>query len=248
MDLLYILVLAFIGSIAGLIGGVIFIFKEDWAKVLCKYAIPFASGVLISVSILHLIPEAHHEYGDGAFVVVLVSFLASFLFEHTFAHLHHHEDRKRTSLHTSVPLVVIGDTLHNFIDGVAIAAAYITSPLFGLVVTLSTFLHETPHEVGDFGILMKSGISKTKTFLINLFSASATFPGALFVYFYAQNAHEKIGILLAISAGVFLYLGASDFLPEVSEDEGKKIFWKEVLLIMFGAALMYILTLVSPEH
>lgn len=247
-DLVNILILAFVGSIAGLIGGVILIVKESWARTLCKYAIPFAAGVLLSVSILHLIPEAHHEMGDGAFLIVLLAFLSSFLFEQFFAHLHHHEDRKHTMLKTAVPLVVFGDTIHNFIDGVAIAAAYLTDPVFGVVIALATFLHETPHEIGDFGLLMKAGWGKGKTFAANLFSAAFTFPGALFVFIYAQNAHDKIGILLAVSAGIFLFLGASDFLPEVEEEERKHPSWKYLAPLFIGVALMYLMTLIVPEH
>src|SRR4030042_4442540 len=121
---LEIILLTFIGSVAGLIGGVIFLIKKDWARALCGLAVPFAAGVLLSVSLLHLLPEANHEIGETAYLLVLVSLLASFLFEQYFAHLHHHEGRKRTTLEVSVPLVIFGDTIHNFIDGVTIAAAY----------------------------------------------------------------------------------------------------------------------------
>ncbi len=140
--------------------------------------------------------------------------------------------------------------MHNFIDGVAIAAAYLTNPTFGLIVALASFLHETPHEIGDFGLLIASGWKKTKAFFVNLLSALATFPGALWVYFSfrGEDVHSKIGVLLAISAGVFLYLGASDFLPEVGEDEHKVPAWKEFTLLILGVGIMYILTLFTPAH
>ena len=246
--LITILALAFIGSIAGLIGGVVFLVKKDWARTLCHYAVPFAAGVLLSVSLLHLLPEAVHETGEAGYLYVLLALLFSFFFEEYFAHLHHHEDRKRTELKAAVPLVIFGDTIHNFIDGVAIAAAYLTDPYFGFVVTLATFLHETPHEIGDFGVLMAAGWSRGKAFLANFFSAMATFPGALVVFFLIRDAHEKIGVLLAISAGVFLYLGASDFLPEVGEGEKGVSSWKKFALLILGVGIMYLLTLVSPEH
>ncbi len=249
-DLLNIIVLSFLGSIAGLIGGVVFLIKKKWAQSLCKHAVPFAAGVLLSVSILHLIPEAVHETGEKAYLLVLLALLGSFLFEQYFATLHHHEDRKGTMHKASVPLVIIGDTIHNFIDGVTIAAAYLTNPTFGVVVTLATFLHETPHEIGDFGVLMSAGWSRTKTFIANLFSASATFPGALLVFFFMRNAHEQIGILLALSAGIFLYLGASDFLPEIIEEGGNKgnSPIKSFLLVLFGVGIMYLMLSLGPHH
>ena len=129
-----VLVLAAIGSIAGLIGGVIFLVKKDWARVLCKYAISFAAGVLLSVSLLHLIPEAQHQIGYNAFVIVLASFLFAFFFEEFFAHLHHHEEKEHTLRKSTVPLVIFGDTIHNFIDGVAIAAAYLVNPPLNVAI------------------------------------------------------------------------------------------------------------------
>lgn len=245
--LIDILILAFLGSVAGLVGGVVFLLKKDWARTLSHYAVPFAAGVLVSVSLLHLIPEAVEKVGEKGYLIVLLALVASFLFEQYFAHLHHHEHRKGTMIKASVPLVIFGDTIHNFIDGVAIAAAYLTNPFFGLVVTLATFLHETPHEIGDFGILMSAGWTRTKTFVANLFSALATFPGALLVFFFAPDGQEKIGILLAISAGVFLYLGASDFLPEVGEEEKVPIA-KQIAFLILGIFIIYILTFVKPGN
>ena len=246
--LVAILGLAFIGSIAGLIGGAILLVKKDWAQVLCHYAVPFAAGVLISVSLLHLLPEAVHQIGEAGYLYVLIALLFSFFFEEYFAHLHHHEHRKRAKLKASIPLVIFGDTIHNFIDGVAIAAAYLTDPSFGVVVALATFLHETPHEIGDFGVLMAAGWSKGKAFTANFLSALATFPGALFVFFLLKDAQEKVGVLLAISAGVFLYLGATDFLPEVGEPEKGVSTWKKNVLLVMGVIIMYLLFLISPEH
>ncbi len=222
--------------------------KKEWARTLCKYAVPFAAGVLLSVSLLHLLPEAVHLTGEKAYFIVLIALLSSFFFEQYFAHLHHHEGHKHVETKASAPLVVFGDTIHNFIDGVAIASAYLIDPYFGLVVTLSTFLHETPHEIGDFGVLMSAGWSRSKTFIANLFSAMATFPGALLVFFFLRDAHDKIGILLAISAGIFLYLGASDFLPEVGEEEKGVATWKKLSLLVIGVLLMYVLSIISPAY
>lgn len=250
-SLVSLLILAFFGSIAGLIGGVIFLVKKDWARKLSEYAVPFAAGVLLSVSILHLIPEAAHQMGESAYVWVLGALLFSFIFEEYFAHLHHHEHRKGTLKKATIPLILFGDTVHNFIDGVAIAAAFLTDPTFGVIVTAATFLHETPHEIGDFGVLLSKGWSTTKTFIANLFSAAATFPGALLVYFFlGSDAHENIGALLAISAGIFLYLGASDFLPEVGEnDHGHGVaIWKQLILLILGVVIMYVLFIISPDH
>jgi zinc and cadmium transporter len=239
--------LVFLGSVAGLVGGALFLYRASLARILSRVAIPFSAGVLISVSLIHLIPEAIHQAGEKASYWVLFSFLFSFFFEQVFAHLHHHEEKKGTLTRASIPLVIFGDTVHNLIDGVAIASAYLVSPFSGFVVALSSFLHETPHEIGDFGLLTSLGWERKKTFLTNFFSSLATFPGAYLTFFFSSVWGELTGILLAVSAGTFLYLGASDFLPEVGSDEGKT-HWKDLLAFLIGILVIVSLRIFLPDN
>ena len=238
------LALAFLGSVAGLIGGVILLFKKKWAKGLASHAIPLAAGVLLAVSLLNLFPEAVEEIGDKAFPIVLSVFVVLFLIERFLFNLHHHNHHE-TKLETTIPTVIFGDTVHNFLDGVAIAAAFLVNPSLGLVVALSTFLHETPHEIADFGILLSAGWSRQKAFVANLFSALATFPGALLTYFYASQVESAVGVLLAIAAGLFLYVAATDFLPEVSHAPKTKP-WRQALLLIMGILIIVVLGVVVP--
>lgn len=243
------ILLSLVGSVAGLVGGIIFLLKRNWSKKLSFYAIPFAAGVLLSVSLLHLIPESVEIMGDGAYLYILFSFLGAFIFEKYFASLHHHEEHSDTLQKSTIPLVIFGDTIHNFIDGVAIAAAYLAAPGLGLTVALSTFLHETPHEIGDFGVLISRGWSRKKTFIANLLSAMATIPGALIVFYFFPNAgEENIAWLLAIAAGIFLYLGASDFLPEVGEHDNKRDTLIKVILVIVGVIAMYSMSFIFNTH
>jgi len=247
-SLITLILLALLGSVAGLIGGVVFLVKKDWAKVLSIYAVPFAAGVLLSVSILHLIPEVVDHIGEKGYLYVLLAFLGAFIFEKYFASLHHHEEHQETMQKSTIPLVLFGDTIHNFIDGIAIGAAYLTGPSFGLVVALSTFLHETPHEIGDFGVLISRGWSRKKTFLANLYSSLATIPGALFVYYFARDGNTAlVPTMLAVAAGIFLYLGASDFLPEIGENEGRGRTVKKIIFVILGVFTIYTLSILLPE-
>lgn len=236
-DLLSIVLLSLLGGAIALGGGLIFLFVKKWSDFLVKYSVPFAAGVLVTVALVGLLPEVVHEIGDKGFLVVLITFFGAYLFEQFACELHHHDHDHKGGVEcaTSVPLVIMGDTIHNFIDGVAIAAAYLVNPGLGLVAAVSTLLHEIPHEIGDFGILLKAGWKKRKILAINLMSSLFTVVGALMVYFMNPNK-EMIGVLLAVAAGMFLYLGASDFLPHANEGVSKK---KSVLVLLLGALVMY---------
>src|SRR3989338_6200184 len=192
------LLLALLGSMVALIGGIVFLFNKSLSKTLSVNSVPFAAGVLITVSVLGLLPEALEMSGENVFLVVLASFFGAYFFEKVFFGLHHHkEPLHHRDFKSSVPLVIFGDTIHNFIDGVAIAASYLVSPGFGLITAISTLLHEVPHEIGDFGILLRAGWRRKKILIVNGLSASATLLGAFLIYF-SSFSDELLGLLLAL--------------------------------------------------
>jgi zinc and cadmium transporter len=242
----FLLVLAFIGSVAGLIGGVVFLVKENWCKTLSFIAMPLAAGVLLSLALLDLLPEAVEVIGERAFSIVLIVIVASFLVERFLFNLHHHDHHAKDDEESSIPLVIFGDTIHNFLDGIAIGVAFIVNPTLGVFTAFATFLHETPHEIADFGILVANGWSKRRAFTANFFSALATFPGALFAYYYAGKAESTTGILLAVAAGLFLYVATTDFLPEVSHGY-KGSTWKQALFLIVGILAIVIVGALIPE-
>jgi len=209
-----------------------------------RYGTSFASGVLLTVTLLDLIPEAVHEMGETAFFWVLFSFLATYIFENYLFTLHHHPDQHHHAAHTTVvPLIIFGDTIHNLIDGAAIAAAYLATPSLGVVTALSTFLHEVPHEMGDIGVLLAAGWRRLKIIWVNTLSALASFLGALVVLTAAQTL-SIVGPLLAVSSGMFLYLAASDFLPKPSKNSPYK---KAVIALMMGVLVMLVATQLVPH-
>lgn len=243
-EVIHLFLLALLGSVIALVGGVVFLFSRPLSQTLEKYSIPFAAGVLITVSMLGLLPEAVDALGEDAFLISLIAFLLAFLLDHAIVHLHHHTHKEHRETESSVPLVILGDTIHNFIDGVAIAASFMVAPGLGLITALSTLLHEVPHEIGDFGILLRAKWKRKDILIVNIISASVTIVGAFFVYFFASG-EGSIGILLAVSAGLFLYLGASDFLPQVGED--KKGLMKNIVPLIAGVSIMLI-TLMAVPH
>lgn len=245
VNLFHLLLLALLGSIIALIGGVAFLFNRKWSDILEKHSIPFAAGVLITVSLVGLLPESVELLGENAYKLVLATFLSAYLFEHTFFGIHHHkEHRHGKDYKSAIPLVLIGDTIHNFIDGVAIGASFFVTPGLGLITAISTFLHEVPHEIGDFGILLKAGWKRKNIMAINIISASTTILGAFVVLTLSENSN-LLGVLLSISSGIFLYLGASDFLPQIEVTKGSQV--KHVLPLILGVIAM-LLTLMAVPH
>jgi len=214
-DTLYLLFLSFVGSVLALIGGLIFLCASKLSDILQRYSVPFAAGVLITVSLLAILPEAVHQKGEFAFFVMFVAFFGAYLFERFLTNIHHHNEGFHGKANqSSAVLVVLGDTIHNFIDGITIAVSFMVSPGLGLITAISTFLHEVPHEISDFGILLKAGWKKIHVFAVNIISSLFTIIGAFLMY-YLSPEQEFVGAMLAVSAGIFLYLGAVDFLPEV---------------------------------
>lgn len=246
-QILQLFLLALLGSVIALFGGVVFLYNRKLAGVLEKYSIPYAAGVLVTVSLLGLLPEAEHAIGEKAFWVVAISFLTAYLFEHFFFGIHHHEDGEHVrGREFPLPLVIAGDTIHNFIDGVAIAVSFLISPGLGLITALSTFLHEIPHEIGDFGILLRAGWKRGKVLWVNIASSLMTILGAFLVYFFNQGEFLN-GTLMAVSSGIFLYLGASDFLPKIDKNEKNR--FKSIIPLILGAFSMIVIFLLIPhEH
>lgn len=233
-DVAMIVGLSLIGSIFALIGGVIFLFVPKWSQILSRYSVPFAAGVMLTVALVGILPEAVHGAGEVAYAVTLLSFIAAHLFEHYAFNLHHHEHHHHHLDKGPIALVIVGDTIHNFIDGVAIAASFLINPGLGMITAVSTFLHEVPHEIGDFGILLKAGWQRSRIFLVNLISASFSVIGALLVLYIIPNEY-LLGLLLAVAAGLFLYLGSSDFLPHADEGLTKN---KAMTSLLFGTCIM----------
>lgn len=243
---LTLLLYALLGSVAGLVGGLVLIFYKKSAGFLTKISLPLAAGVLLSLSLLDLFPEATEEIGPLAFSIVLAVFVVLYLIERFVTPIHHHEDGHIQS--STVSFVIFGDTIHNFLDGVAIAASFLVAPSLGLLVALGTFLHETPHEIADFAILIRSGFSKSRAFWTNFFSALATIPGAFLTFYYAERVEGGIGILLAIAAGLFLYVSSTDFLPELThEHERRGTHWEQTVFLLVGVFAVVIIRLFIPE-
>ena len=252
MDVLTVLFWALIGSVFSLIGGVVLIGATKLRRNIIRYAMPFGAGALLAVAFLNLLPEAL-EAGDvdTIFYYALGGFLAFFILERSiswFHHHHHHEtvEGEENKAHTS--LVIIGDTLHNAIDGVALGAAFLLSPATGIAAAIAIAAHEIPQEIGDFGILLGKGMKARKVILVNLISALATVVAALTVYLLGNASGIDPAPLLAVAAGFFIYIAASDIIPDIHEKPRKEANVQAFMLIVGVLALGFVASLTPHTH
>jgi zinc and cadmium transporter len=240
----YIFAFSLLGSIFSLAGGVILLFKPNFLKKTASYFISFAAGVLLSVSFLDLLPHAIEEAKNGqifTFSLLAASFF--FILEKGFAGFHHHAHEEYDRKKVTNLLVLIGDSLHNFIDGIVIGISFLTNIPLGIVTSLAVAAHEIPQEIADFSIFLSSGMKPAKAFFLNLFSALFTVFGAFFSFFYAKSVVSFKPQLIAAAAGMFIYIACSDLIPQLHHEKEKKKIVKQTLAFVLGILIIYLVSL-----
>ncbi len=243
-DLIAILASVTVVSFVAFIGIIFIGLKEDKLKRLTVVLVGFAAGTLIGGAFLHLLPESLSAGNDATsvFWVAIVGIISFFALEKFLYWRHCHE--KECPTHTFVYLNLIGDGIHNFIDGMIIAAAFTFSSSFelGFVTTLAVIFHEIPQELGDFGVLVYGGFSRKKALVFNFVSAVTAVVGALTTYFLAHTQSMK-DLLIPFAAGGFIYIAATDLMPELHKKPhaGESII--QLIVILLGIGLMAFLKL-----
>lgn len=239
--LTYIIIFTLIGSVVSLIGGILLLIKEKFAIKISHFLTSFAAGTLLGTTFFDLLPEAQVA-GAGnevnIFLWTLLGILIFFLLERF---IHHHDHGKNPEDKKSViPLIVIGDSLHNFIDGVAMAATFLVSIPLGVVTSLAVAAHEIPQEIGDFGLMLDKGVTKKRVLLINFYSALAALVGAILTYLAKDAIQGLLPAILALTAGFFIYIAVANLIPEIhSREDQKKAFWETVTLFL-GVLVVYL--------
>jgi len=237
-----ILIAVALGSVVSLVGGFALLGLSPAAIRRTEHLfVAIAAGALIGAAMLDLLPEAIESGPDIAALGMLLGVGAFFLIERGLSWFHHHahhdDDRAHTDKRTA-PLIIIGDTFHNFIDGAAIAIAFISSPELGILTAVAVGMHEIPQEVGDFALLLSRGFSKRRVLLINVLSALAAFAGALLAYLLADTVIGLLPWLLAGTAGMFLYIALANLIPELHRKHERGLAWLETVALVGTVGLV----------
>ncbi len=237
-----VIIFSLIGGLFSLIGGVMLLSRKRTAQALAKYATPFAAGALLAAVFLDLLPEGIAESTSQAVLTAsLIGLLVFFYFERFLRWFHHHHEHEGVDAanESSKSLIILGDTLHNALDGVVIASAFLVSVPVGIVTTIAVAAHEIPQEIGDFGLLLAKGMSRKNVLLANVASALATTVFAVITYALGSADKLPVGALLGLSAGFLLYIAASDIIPSIHEEvKNDKIFDIRPILLLVGVIVV----------
>lgn len=221
MTLIWILAATLLVSIISLIGIFTIGLKTNLFDRFLILIIGFAAGCLIGSAFLHLLPEVLEKCpGDRAFFYVLIGFTTFFLMERYLYWRHCHEGV--CEVHAFTYLNLIGDGIHNFTDGLIIAASFVTDFRLGVITTLAVMFHEVPQEMGDFAILVYGGFSKLKALLFNFLCSLTAIAGAVTGYMLSSIIPDVSVFLIAFTAGGFIYIAASDLIPELHRQKNAK--------------------------
>lgn len=208
--------------------------------------VALAAGALLGDAFLHLIPEAVESLDAHAVsLAVLAGIMSFFLLEKALRWHHSHGEEEFSQDHGHIHplgrLVLTSDAVHNFVDGLAIGAAFIVSPALGIATTLAIALHEIPQEVGDFALLLHAGYSRAKALFINLVSGLISVLGTLVAFWMYGSMEHALPLIGGFSAGMFIYIAAADLVPELHATTGIQRSVIQILAILVGLGAMFLL-------
>lgn len=232
-----------LSSFIGLTGGFFLLWQQGRVKRFVHYFVSFAAGALIGAAFFDLLIEANTEYPgqlSTVFAWTMVGFFLFFLIERVlFWHHHSHSEEVHTGQKPLIPLIIIGDAIHNFVDGTVIAGAFLINPGLGVATAIAVFFHEIPQEIGDFSIMISQGMRRKSVVLWNLLGALVSPIAAILTILAAERIEGLELPLISIAAGNFIYIAAADLIPEIHQEKRlAKSF------IQFGLMLLGLLMIV----
>lgn len=250
-SLLYSVVAVVVVSLISLVGVFAISLKETTLDRILFILLSFSAGTILGAAYLDLLPEALELFGEKqlslATVYVTFGFLGFFFLERFIywyhGHVHGYESKvdEKMTVKRFVYLNILGDAIHNLLDGVVIGASFLIAVPTGLAATTAVIFHELPQEIGDFGVLVYGGFTRCRALLVNFLSALTALFGVLFANYLAAQVENVVGPLIALGAGGFMYLAASELIPEMQKE---KDFGRSVVqfgIFILGIALVQFL-------
>ena len=239
--LFLIVVSSFAISAIAFVGVVSLAFKDRILDGILLCLVGFAAGALIGGAFLHLLPETvERSTSIGIFLMLSLGFFLFFLLEKL---IWRHCHKGTCEIHPFAYVNLVGDCVHNFIDGVVIAASFLTSVELGIATSLSVAFHEVPQEIGDFGVLVYGGLTKSKALILNFITALTAVVGGIMGYYLSSCMEGAIVYILPFTAGGFIYIAASDLVPELHREENLRRSLSSSALFLSGFVFMLLVKL-----
>lgn len=230
-------------SLISLVGILVFGLGKKRAESFLFYMVSFSAGTLLGAAFFDLLPESSEMLdAHQSLEIVLVGLLFAFIIEKVVHWHHHHAATEKEHTHPLGTLALVGDAVHNFFDGIAIAAAFMINPAIGITTTVAIALHEIPQEIGDFGLLLYSGFSRGKALMFNLLSALFAVAGGVLFYYFSGFSENIEGYALAFAGGMFIYIASVDLLPEIHKEKAARKSLMQLGMIIVGAMAIWLVS------
>jgi zinc and cadmium transporter len=249
--LIQIILLTLASGMLSLFGAYLLARKKNWKQTFSLQLTAFSSGVLLAAAFLQLGPEALHELEEmGAeqllFPVMFAAIVLFFVLERLVLWFHHHHEVKGPK--PAAYLIMTGDTLHNFIDGVLIASVFIISPELGIITAIAVAAHEVPQEIADFSVMVASGVRKKTALILNALSALAAVLGGVMTYLVHEQIESYLPLAIAFAAGMFIYIALSDLIPELHHHTKENVQkWLQLSLFALGILIIITVSQILPD-
>lgn len=244
--LVFILLASFFISLISFVGVFTLALKEQRLEKILLFLVSLSAGALMGGTFIHLLPEAEKNFSHGEhYLIVLFSFIFFFFVEKLLYWRHCHQGK--CDIHTFGYMNLFGDSFHNFLDGLILAGTFVTDVRLGVVTTLAVCLHEIPQEIGDFGVLLYAGFKKERALLLNFLVALTAVLGSLVGYFLSFRLSNFVSVLLPFAAGGFIYIAASDLMPELRKEKSLNKSLLSFGVFLIGVAIMFLVKLVGLD-
>ncbi len=234
-------------SLVSFVGVLTLSIKAYKLKKILLYMVSFSAGALFGDVFLHLLPQAVKDFGFGVDISIysLLGIGISFVIEKIVQWRHCHIPHSKEHAHPFAVMNLFGDGVHNFIDGLIIAASYVVSIPVGIATTIAVILHEIPQEIGDFGVLLHGGFSRGKAIMFNFFTALTAILGAIVAMVISSLNNNITSFLVPFAAGTFIYIAGSDLIPELHKEVSPKKSMMQLIAIILGVCVMLALLLIE---
>lgn len=244
---IYTIVSLILVSSISLIGVFFFSFKEEKLKKILIFLVSFAVGGLLGDAFIHLIPESFEKLGSNLMtsLLILAGIFIFFTLEKFIRWRHCHIPISEEHIHPLATMNLIGDAVHNFIDGMLVGASFIVSIPLGVSTTIAIVLHEIPQEIGEFGVLLHSGMAAKKALFLNLLSGFFALLGGIIALVVSSQIENFALYLLPITAGGFIYIGGSDLMPELQHETKVSSSVYQFLSILLGVGMLALMTVLE---